>query len=155
MTTQGDSSGVRFPPPLLYALPWLAGWLVGRAYPVHLLPAGWARVLGWLLTALGAVIAASATILFRRAGTSPIPIKPTTALVVTGPYRVTRNPMYVSLAAVYVGVTCLFNTVWPLVLLPLVIVAVQRLVIAKEERYLEAKFGQAYRDYQARVSRWI
>jgi len=75
--------------------------------------------------------------------------------VVTGPYRVTRNPMYVSLAAVYVGVTCLFNTVWPLVLLPLVIVAVQRLVIAKEERYLEAKFGQAYRDYQARVSRWI
>ncbi len=156
MTGPGDSSGVRFPPPLLYALPWLAGWLVGRAVPVPWLPSVTAvRLVGWPLVAAAVLLSGTAVGLFRATGNTPDPRKPVVTLVVDGPYRLTRNPMYLGLAALYVGLTALFNTVWPLVLLPLMIVAVRRLVIAKEERYLEAKFGAAYLDYKARVRRWI
>jgi protein-S-isoprenylcysteine O-methyltransferase Ste14 len=147
---------VRFPPPLLYALPWLAGWLLGRAVTVRWLPSPTAvRLVGWPLVAVAVVLTGTAIGLFRAMGNTPNPFKPVVVLAVEGPYRWTRNPMYLGLAALYVGLAALFNTVWPLVVLPFVILLIQRLVIAKEERYLEAKFGQAYRDYKARVRRWI
>jgi protein-S-isoprenylcysteine O-methyltransferase Ste14 len=153
---QNDSSGVRFPPPLLYALPWLAGWLLGRLVPVRWLPSITAvRLVGWPLVAAAVLLTGTAVGLFRALGNTPNPRKPVVALAVEGPYRWTRNPMYLGLAALYIGLAALFNTVWPLVFLPFVILLIQRLVIAKEERYLEAKFGQTFRDYKARVRRWI
>jgi len=76
-------------------------------------------------------------------------------LVIWGPYRFTRNPMYVGMATLYVGGTLLLNDLWPLALLPVVITLVQRRVIAKEEAYLERTFGDVYRAYKARVRRWI
>ena len=82
-------------------------------------------------------------------------MEPTTAIVVHGPYRFTRNPMYVSLVGLYAGVTLFVNSAWPLILLPAVVLLVQRQVIAREEAYLEAKFGEEYRAYKARVRRWI
>ena len=100
-------------------------------------------------------LAASAMILFFRARTSPLPIKPTTAIVETGPYRFTRNPMYLGLGLLYLGITLWVDTLWPLLCLPLVIFLVQRFVIEREERYLEAKFGEGYHAYKARVRRWI
>ena len=87
--------------------------------------------------------------------TSPLPIKPTTAIVATGPYRFTRNPMYVGLAALYLGITLWVDSLWPVLFLPAVLFMIQRFVIAREERYLEAKFGDQYRGYKARVRRWI
>jgi len=84
-----------------------------------------------------------------------VPIKPSTALVVSGPYRLTRNPMYLGLLCVYIAAALWFGLVWALILVPLVVLAVQRLAIAKEERYLEQKFGDAYRQYRAHVRRWI
>src|SRR3989449_10916364 len=89
--------------------------------------------------------------LFRRAGTTPNPTKPTSALVIWGPYRFTRNPMYVGMATLYVGGTLLLNDLWPLALLPVVIALVQRRVIAKEEAYLE--IGRASCRKECR-SRW-
>ena len=94
-------------------------------------------------------------IAFRRARTSPIPVKPTTAIVETGPYRFTRNPMYVGLTLLYLGLTLWVGSLWPLLLLPVALFALQRFVIAREERYLEAKFGDQYLRYKARVRRWI
>jgi len=82
-------------------------------------------------------------------------MEPTTAIVVHGPYRFTRNPMYVSLVGLYAGVTLFVNSAWPLILLPAVVLLVRRQVIAREEAYLEAKFGEEYRAYKARVRRWI
>jgi len=156
MTEPKDSSGVRFPPPLLFAVPWLAGWLLGRAVPVRWLPSLAAvRLIGWPLVLAAVLLSGTAIGLFRALGNTPNPTKPVIALAVQGPYRWTRNPMYLGLAALYVGLAALFNTVWPLALFPLVIVLVQRLVIAKEERYLETKFGDSYRAYKARVRRWI
>jgi protein-S-isoprenylcysteine O-methyltransferase Ste14 len=147
---------VTVPPPLLYAVPWFAGWLVHLVVPQPLpLPLGITQGIGWVLLVAGVGLIVSAIVLFREAGTSPVPTRPTTALVTNGPFRYTRNPMYVAFAALYLGVTFLADALWPLVLFPVVLVAVQRLVIGKEERYLETKFGPAYRAYRARVRRWL
>src|SRR2546425_145889 len=95
-----DSSGVVFPPPFVYALGLGIGYALDRLKPAPIGVDGGARtLLGWVLAGAGVAIAASAIMLFRRAGTSPVPIQPTTALVVRGPYRFTRNPMYLGLAA--------------------------------------------------------
>jgi protein-S-isoprenylcysteine O-methyltransferase Ste14 len=91
----------------------------------------------------------------HRVGSDPNPYKPATALAVHGPYRYTRNPMYLAMTIFYLGLTLLVNTLWPLVLLPAVLLVVQRGVINREERYLERTFGDAYRAYKARVRRWL
>ena len=150
-----DHSGVAVPPPLLYAVPLAVGLLLHWAYPIALMPRGAAVPLGLLLVVLSLALLASAMISFRRARTSPIPIKPTTAIVETGPYRFTRNPMYVGLAALYLGVTLWVDSLWPILFLPIALFTIQRFVIAREERYLEAKFGDQYRGYKARVRRWL
>jgi len=150
-----DDAGVRFPPPVLYAVPLLAGILLDLRWPLHVLPGAASHVVGAIGVTIGLALALSALGLFRRAGTSVIPRRPTTALVTSGPFRLTRNPMYVGLAFVYVGIAFWVNTAWPLLFFPLVVVLVRRLVIAREERYLEAKFGDAYRRYRRRVRRWL
>jgi protein-S-isoprenylcysteine O-methyltransferase Ste14 len=154
--TPPDHAGVFIPPPLLYVLPLGVGALLQWLVPIAILPrsVGTAAV-GWLLFALGIALFAAALLNFRRANTSLIPVKPTTAIVENGPYRFTRNPMYVSMTLVYLGVTLWIDSIWPLVFLPIILFTVQRAVIAREERYLEAKFGEAYRGYKARVRRWI
>ena len=90
---------------------------------------------------------------FRRLGTTPNPAGPTTALAVGGPYRFTRNPMYLGLVFLMAGLAFLANALWPLVLLPVVIV--RRAVIDREERDLTAEFGEEYLRYKARVRRWL
>ena len=97
----------------------------------------------------------SALVTFRGVGTTPNPTKPAAALALGGPYRFTRNPMYLGWVFAYVGAALLVNAVWPLVFLPVVIAVVQRMFIEKEERYLERKFGDAYRQYKVRVRRWL
>jgi protein-S-isoprenylcysteine O-methyltransferase Ste14 len=84
-----------------------------------------------------------------------IPNRPASTLVTHGPFRLSRNPMYLGLSLVYLGVTLLVNSVWPLLLLPLVIAILQPTVIRLEERYLGARFGTAYDEYCRRVRRWL
>lgn len=93
--------------------------------------------------------------MFRRARTSPLPIKPTLVLVTNGPYRFSRNPMYLSLVLLYFGLALWLDIFWALVLVPIVIILVQYLAIMREERYLERKFGQQYLYYKACVRRWL
>ena len=156
-TPSSDTSGVRVIPPLVYLGLFLAGYVVHRFAPLRLWgdPPPFARLGGWGLVAAGVLLGASAVRLFRRAGTTPNPTRPTTALVLHGPYRFTRNPMYLGLGLAYLGAALLVNSVWPYVLFPVVIVLVQRWVIAPEEAYLERKFGAEYRAYRARVRRWL
>ena len=96
-----------------------------------------------------------AMVSFRRAGTSMVSMKPTTALVTSGPYRFTRNPMYLGMAFLYAAFALAFGLIWALATLPAVLIAVDRLIIAREEPYLGARFGDAYRDYRRRVRRWL
>jgi protein-S-isoprenylcysteine O-methyltransferase Ste14 len=154
-TNAPDHSGVFIPPPLLYVFPFLAGLLIHWVHPATLFPRGATAPFGVILVALGLALGASAMISFRRARTSPIPIKPTTAIVETGLYRFTRNPMYLGLAVLYLGLALWVDSLWPLLLLPVALFAIQRFVIAREERYLEDKFGDEYRGYKTRVRRWI
>jgi protein-S-isoprenylcysteine O-methyltransferase Ste14 len=76
-------------------------------------------------------------------------------LVTSGPYRFSRNPMYVGLSALYLGLALLFNVAWPLALFPVVVMALFRLVIRREERYLAEAFGETYALYAQRVRRWL
>lgn len=153
-----DRSGVRIFPPFIYAGLFALGYAIHVLVPVHLWPGAMpavARAVAWILIVAWLGLSGSAVFLFRRAGTTPNPMRPTTAIVMHGPYRFTRNPMYVSLVALYIGATFFVNSVWPLVLLPVVVGLVQRQVIVQEEAYLEAKFGEEYRAYKTRVRRWI
>jgi protein-S-isoprenylcysteine O-methyltransferase Ste14 len=146
--------GVVAPPPLLYAIPLAVGLLAQHFWPVPILWPDIGRVAGMVLIGLG-FVGFAGIVAFRRARTSPNPWKPSTTLVVSGIYRRTRNPMYLGFTLLYLGITAWVNTLWPLLPLPVVLVLMQRGVIAREEAYLEARFGDEYRRYRAAVRRWI
>jgi protein-S-isoprenylcysteine O-methyltransferase Ste14 len=137
----------------LFAAGLLLGWLANKWIALPALPLP--PVLGWVLIGAGVLLSLSAVSRFFRAGTHLIPNRPATALVVAGPYRFTRNPMYVSLTVVYLGVCVLMQSLWALVLLPLVLVTIYRKVIALEESYMERRFGDEYVLYKKRVRRWL
>ncbi len=113
------------------------------------------RALGILGFLLGLGFAGWAVLTFRAAGTSPNPMRPTTSLAFDGPYRFSRNPMYVGLAVASACFALFWNALWPLLSVPVAMALVWRFVIAREERYLDAKFGEEYRRYRDRVRRWI
>jgi protein-S-isoprenylcysteine O-methyltransferase Ste14 len=150
-----DTAGVVVPPPVIY----VAGLAVGFGLELLLTSAslsGAVRwILGGLLLVVGVALLGSFNTLFHRAGTAVEPWRPTTAIVTTGPYRLTRNPAYLGMALVYVAIALLSGALWVLVPLPIVLAIVDRGVIAREERYLERKFGREYLDYKGRVRRWI
>lgn len=142
------------PPPLLYAGPWLGGLLLDRLLPLPRLPLV-LRLLGLPLMAAGIGMGGWFAWTMRRAGTPIDPCEAPTALVTEGPFRRTRNPAYLGLTLLYGGLSLLAGILWPLLLLPGVLLAVDRGVIQREERYLEKHFGSAYSDYRRRVRRWL
>jgi protein-S-isoprenylcysteine O-methyltransferase Ste14 len=151
-----DSPGVRFPPPLLYALVVVGGWMLHRPWPLPIANAtGVLTVVAWLLVACWVGLAASSVGLFRRKQTSMIPFRPASTLVSTGPYKFTRNPMYVSLALLTLAFAFFLNTWWIVVLLVPALLIVQRFVIVPEEKYLRRRFGADYEAYTHRVRRWL
>jgi len=150
-----DHAGVRVPPPLIYAAGFGLGLLLQWSLSAPAMPLLGSRVAALLCLMLWLVLFVPSISLFRRAHTNIVPSRPTTRLIVSGPYRFTRNPMYVSLISLYVGLTLWFDTLWPLALLPIVILTVRYGVIAREERYLERKFGRDYLRYKTSVRRWI
>jgi len=118
-------------------------------------PNALALTVGLLFIAGGFALALFSVRAFRRAGTNVVPGQSATALVTTGPYRITRNPIYIGFVLVYFGLSIVLTSVWVLLLLFPVLMILQRGVVAPEEAYLERKFGDAYRAYTARVPRWL
>lgn len=155
VTPPREHSGVVFPPPLIYLLFFLVALALERYVPLPQPPAGLFRALGvlFVVVALGLIVASFRH--FRAAGTSVVPVRPTTALVVGGPYSFTRNPMYLGLLLLYAGLAGLFGLVWPLLLGPVLVWVVGEWVIGPEERYLAEKFGDEYHRYRDRVRRWV
>lgn len=151
----GDSPGVVAPPPLIYAVPLVAGWYVNRANPFPIMSGLFAQRIGIALIVIAILLDLSAIVQFWRKHTSMMPYKPTTAIIQTGPFRMTRNPLYLSMTLLYVGISLVMNAMWPLLFLPLVLLIMHRGVIQREERYLEQKFGDEYIGYKSRVRRWI
>lgn len=152
-----DQAGVRFPPPLVFVGFLLAGLAIEAAlgrWGYRIAPE-WRILGGGALVVFGIALVALAAGRFRNVGTNPEPWKPSTAIVATGPYAITRNPMYLAMSIAYTGLAFAFDSVAALLLLPIAVLIIRTQVIAREERYLEAKFGDAYRDYKASVPRWL
>ncbi len=149
------SPNVRVFPPLVYAVALLVGLAFSHWLPTPVVDPAVAHVVGAVPAVAGAALAAIAVGLFRRAGTTVRPNGPTNALVVSGPYRFTRNPMYVAFALLYLGVALAAQSLWARLLLPAVLAVIRARVIAPEEAFLRRRFGDAYIAYQARVRRWL
>lgn len=155
MSDVNRSPGVHVPPPLYAALAVLGGWLLQRRHPLPA-PGGLIREsLGWGLVAAAALLMLAGMAALRRHRTTIRPDKAATALVQSGPYAFTRNPLYLSLALATPGLGFLLRAPWIWGLWPLLILVLDRAVIAKEERHLAAVFGEGYAAYQSRVRRWI
>jgi protein-S-isoprenylcysteine O-methyltransferase Ste14 len=150
-----DNPGVLAPPPLIYAGALAAGLLANRRYHMPILPRRIARTLGWPLVACGLAVGFLGSREMRRAETTLDPRKPATTIVTGGPFRYTRNPLYLSMTLIYGGIAAVANALLPVLLLPIVLRLMRRGVIEREERYLERKFGDEYIEYKVRTPRWI
>ena len=155
MPAQSDNPGVRFPPPLGYALAVLAGVLLDRRWPLPIASGPVTTIAGVFFVVAGIVLAFISIGRFRRSATSIVPVRPARALVLSGPYQYTRNPMYVSLALITIACGLFLATWWPIVLLAPTLAIVQQFVILPEERYLRRRFGTEYEAYTRRVRRWL
>ena len=157
MEKVSDGANVRFPPPLIY-VGGLVLALVGDRL-LHLpslgLHPGIRGIAGAVLVVIGFVVSFAGAGLFMQRRTAIIPYKPATHLVTSGIYRWTRNPMYLGMALIYLGVAILLNNLAALILLVPVLAIIQSQVIAREEAYLERAFGNEYVAYKRRVRAWI
>jgi protein-S-isoprenylcysteine O-methyltransferase Ste14 len=152
-----DVAGVIALPPLIFLGFLAAAAVLEAVVPLPVLAAhAFPRYLaGAVLAAGGFVMIVMGTRRFQAAGTNIPPSLPTTALVVDGIYRRTRNPLYLGTTLVYLGLGVAAGSIWAIVLVVPLLWIINTGVIAREERYLERKFGDAYRAYKARVRRWL
>jgi len=142
-------------PPLYFLMALLLMALFHRIAPwVKILEAPY-RYGGLVLIALALGLILWAAFLFRRAGTNIRPFLPSTALVVSGPYKFTRNPMYLGMAGVLLGAAVFMGSLSPFVVIPAFMALIAERFIIPEEEKLEAAFGRDYLDYKARVRRWL
>jgi protein-S-isoprenylcysteine O-methyltransferase Ste14 len=157
MNSDVDRKGpnILVPPPFIYVAFYVIGMVIQKVIPIVLPVGRFMRLPGFILTVIGIGIGVWSVLLFDRSKTSVVPIKPALVLVQSGPYQWTRNPMYLSLLITYTGASFFFQSFWGLILIPIVMVVVTRIVIEKEELYLQIKFGEEYRRYQSKVRRWL
>jgi protein-S-isoprenylcysteine O-methyltransferase Ste14 len=146
---------VKIIPPLVYLAGVVIGIVISIWIPTKIAPNSLAWMLGGILIVCGAVLTGSAILKFKGVGTTVRPDRAASTLVIVGPYRITRNPMYLGLALVYVGIALADQSVWALILLPVVLTIIQRRAIEPEEAFLERRFGANYIRYKENVRRWI
>ena len=150
--------GVRLPPPFIFVAGWAAAWLVNRRLSLEIDGDGASAVqqaVGVALLIAGLGVMGWALQTFLRARTAIMPIRAARVLVTSGPYRWTRNPMYVGLTVGYVGLALVVNQAWPILFLPAVLLTLLLLVIRREERHLHSTFPDEYAEYCEHVRRWV
>ncbi|MBP2237236.1 protein-S-isoprenylcysteine O-methyltransferase Ste14 [Sinorhizobium kostiense] len=151
-----DSPGAIVRPPIAWALAVVAGLVLDWLYPLPFLPPAMLAVwLGVILFLAGLALLIWAATTFRRAGTNIQTTQPTTTIVDAGPYRYSRNPIYVGMLLGLIGLAIGFDTLWLLISLVAFYVVIRFGVVAREEAYLERKFGDVYRAYKTRIRRWL
>jgi protein-S-isoprenylcysteine O-methyltransferase Ste14 len=147
---------VRFPPPLVFLLAILSGVGLGRVRAAEVPIDPPIRIaLGLVVLAMGVALIAAARVHFARTGQAPAPWKPSPELILEGPFRFTRNPMYVGLTLVTIGLGDALDDLWISAAAPLALLAVHFIAVLPEERYLSEKFGARYDDYVRRVRRYL
>ena len=151
-----DSSNAIVRPPIGWALAFAAGLGLNWLYPLPWIPAALPNVwIGASVFAAAFALAIWAIVSFRRAGTRVETTEPTTAIVEHGPYRFTRNPIYMGMFLGQIGFAIGFNSLWILITLIPFYLVLRHGVVAREEAYLERKFGGVYLGYKSRVRRWL
>jgi protein-S-isoprenylcysteine O-methyltransferase Ste14 len=153
-----DHADVAIKPPFLFLGALAIGCLLSLVVPIG--PGlgsanGVALATGLAFVVIGFALTAWSARAFHLAGTSVVPGETSTALVTSGPYKITRNPIYIGFILVYFGVAIVLTSMWILLLLVPVLIILQRGVVEREEVYLEREFGEAYRKYKARVPPWL
>jgi protein-S-isoprenylcysteine O-methyltransferase Ste14 len=156
MSDQADTANVIIRPPIAWALAVVAGlalqWIVPLPFMPALAPAGW---VGGIVFVLALALAAWAIATITSAGSNVPTNMPTTTVVQSGPYRFTRNPIYLGMFVGLAGLAIAFDSLWLIGTLLVFAFAIRYGVVAREEAYLERKFGDAYRHYRTRVRRWL
>jgi protein-S-isoprenylcysteine O-methyltransferase Ste14 len=142
-------------PPLIFALCLILGIALHAVFPIHVLSLLPSRIIGTILICLAGCLAPWAQRVMKKAGTNIRPDKPALAIVVSGPFRLTRNPMYLSLCLLQLGIALLIDGLMPLLLVIPLVLMLHFGVILREERYLTAKFGEPYVTYRSQVRRWL
>ena len=150
-----DNAGVIAIPPIIYLIGLLLGLLIHYNYSIGFLPKPVSDWIGILLILVSIPIAVFAVLALKRADTPLDVRKPTTAIVTDSIYGFSRNPMYLSLVLVYLGIACWVNSLWILLLVAPVVIVVDQGIIKREEQYLEHKFSGEYLRYKSEVRRWI
>jgi protein-S-isoprenylcysteine O-methyltransferase Ste14 len=150
-----DTPGVMACPPLVFLGALGLGLFLYWLMPVRPFPLIFSQPLGGAFCLASIAVGIWGSVTMRRAGTNVRPDRPVTALVTGGPFRFSRNPLYLSLTALYLGVTLLCDALWPLATLLPTLAVVQWRIVLREERFLETRFGDEYRAYKARVRRWL
>lgn len=151
----GDYPRVITPPPVIVLIMIAAGFAAGLIQPLPYIDGYTRYTAGGALLLVSAVIMLSAYFKMTRAGTNVDVRKPATTVLTDGVYSYSRNPMYVSMVVFLAAVSVLLNNLWIMILIPVFIFIMGRGVIAREEHYLEGKFGAQYTDYKNRVRRWL
>ena len=156
MDRTADTAQVIIRPPLAWGLAVIAGlalnWLVPLPFLPVDLPAGW---LGAMVFILALALVAWAIVTITRAGSNVPTNLPITTIVASGPYRFTRNPIYLGMFLGLIGLAIAFDNLWLLMMLVPFALVIRYGVVTREEAYLERKFGDAYRGYRSRVGRWL
>ena len=156
MDNTADTAQVIIRPPLAWGLAIIAGltlnWLVPLPFLPADLPAGW---LGAMVFVLAVALFAWAIVTMTRVGSNVPTNRPTTTIVEAGPYRFTRNPIYLGMFLGLIGLAIAFDNLWLLIMLVPFALVIRYAVVAREEAYLERKFSDIYRGYRSRVRRWL
>ena len=147
--------GIRIPPPVIYLAALAIGFGLNYLWPISPLSSSSRYIIGSVVILASGPIVPLVLRRFRRAGTTFDVRKPASALITEGPYRFSRNPSYVSLTLLYLGIGILLNYGWILILVAPVFLVMNLWVVRREERHLEAKFGEEFLRYKAAVRRWI
>ena len=155
MVRVSSGAQVRLLPPAVYFGPFSVMWALHWWRPWTMPGGGALTIAGLALVVTGIALTLWSAVTFRRAHTTIIPWGQVSAMVTIGPFRFSRNPIYLADAIAYLGATLLIHSWWPMLVLPGVLLVMRRKVIDREERYLTERFGDAYREYQLRVRRWL
>ncbi len=160
MNRQIDKSkgpGVYIPPPLLYALIFVVALLIQKKIPLEdsLFRMPVMKITGAVFLSVALVFLIRSLRQFFQTKNTVVLIKPATSLQKSGVYSISRNPMYLGLAFLYLGISCCIGNWWHLILFPLLIIIMQEYVIKREEKYLEVEFGEEYQHYKNKVRRWL
>lgn len=149
--------GVYIPPPLFYVLVFLASVFIQKKIPIddRMFNLVTLKIVGVILLIASLFFLVKSLRQFFLTKNTLILIKPATSLQMSGIYRITRNPMYLGLAIVYLGITCFVGNWWNIILFPILFLIMQEYVIKREEKYLMLEFGREYEDYKKKVRRWL